>query len=132
MLEQHGADALHDATADLLIDELRIDHGAAILDAPVLQERHRAGADVDVEIGGLHAVGEGERPGARHIVARHHELGLETRRQGIGAKIDDARHLIEAHALAAGIGVDHDAATDVKGVWIGLQDRGRRGEHVRA
>src|SRR4029077_14338950 len=35
VLEHHSANTLHDAAADLLVDQLRIDHGAAILDAPV-------------------------------------------------------------------------------------------------
>ena len=64
---------------------------------------------VDLEVARLHAVGEGERPGARHIVARRHQLGLEARRQRVGAEIDDARDLIKAEALAAGAGIDDDA-----------------------
>ena len=80
MLEQGAADALHDAAADLLIDELRIDHRAAVLDAPVLEQTHLPGFDIDVQIRGLHAVGESERPGARHVMARRHRLRLESRR----------------------------------------------------
>ena len=63
---------------------------------------------------------------------RHHEFGLETRRQSIGPEIDDARHFIEAHALAAGIAIDDDTASDIELLRIGLQDRGRRREHVVA
>src|SRR5215475_7550249 len=67
VLEQRRADALHDAAADLLVDQLRIDDGAAVLHTPVLQERDESAVWVDLEPGGLDAVGEGERPGARHV-----------------------------------------------------------------
>ena len=43
MLEQRPADALHHAAADPLVDELRVDHGAAVLHAPVLEQRDEAG-----------------------------------------------------------------------------------------
>ena len=100
VLEQRAADPLHHAAADLLVDQLRIDHGAAVLHAPVLEQRDEAGVGVDLEIARLDAVGEGERPGARHVVARRHQLGLEAGRQRVGAEIGDARDLVEADALA--------------------------------
>jgi len=57
MLEQRGADALHHAAAHLFVDQLRIDDGAAVLDAPVLQQFDEARVGVDLEIAGLDAVG---------------------------------------------------------------------------
>ena len=86
MLEQRLADALHHATPDLLVDELRIDHGAAVLHAPVLEQGDEAGLDVDLEVARLDAVGECERPGARHVVARRHQLRLEAGRESVGRK----------------------------------------------
>ena len=53
---------LHHTAAHLLVDELRVDEGAAVLDAPVLEQRHLAGFHVDLDVAGLDAVGEGERP----------------------------------------------------------------------
>ena len=50
VLEQHAAEALHDAAAHLLVDELRVDDRAAVLHAPVLQELDEAGVGVDLEI----------------------------------------------------------------------------------
>ena len=132
VLVKHAADPLHDAAADLLVDELRVDYGAAILDAPVFDQLHLAGLDVDLEIGGLHAVGESERPGAGHVMPRHHKFGLEVGRQRVGAEIDDARDFIERHAFAAGVGVDHDAGADVERLRIGLQHRSGGGKHVGA
>ena len=132
VLEQRGADALHHAAADLLVDQLRVDDGAAVLDAPVLQQRHRAGVGVDLEPARLDAVGEGERPGARHVVARRHQLGLEAGRQRVGAEIGDARDLIEADALGAGVGIDDDAVADVERLGLRLQDRAGDREHVHA
>src|SRR6516164_1525324 len=50
VLEQNSADALDDAAADLLVDELRIDDGPAILDTPVLEQAHLARSDIDFEV----------------------------------------------------------------------------------
>ena len=79
MLEQRRADPLHDAAPDLLVDELWVDHGAAVLDAPVPEQLHETGIPVDFDVARLHAVGEGEGPGARHVVSRRYQLGLESR-----------------------------------------------------
>ena len=122
VLEQRGADPLHHAAADLLVDELRVDHGAAILDHPMAQQLDEPGLGIDFEIGRLDAVGERERVGARHVMAGRHQLGLEAGRQGVGAKIGDARDLIERDALASAIGVDHDAGADVELSGFGLQN----------
>ena len=108
LLEQSRADALHHAAANLFVDQLRIDDGAAILDAPVPQQFDEAGVGVDFEIARLDAVGEGEGPAARHVMARHHQFGLEAGRQGVGAEIGDARQLIEAETFGAGCFVNND------------------------
>jgi len=65
LLEQRRADALHHAAANLFIDQLRIDDGAAVLDAPMVDELDEAGVGVDFEVARLNAVGESEGPGAR-------------------------------------------------------------------
>src|SRR5262249_24918010 len=129
VLEQRRADALHDAAADLLVDQLRVDDRAAILHTPVLQERDEPAVWVGTHPGGLDAVGEGEGPGARHVVARRHQLGLEAGRQRVRTEIGDARDLIEADALGAGGGVDHHAAADVQRLRLGLEDRARHRQH---
>src|SRR5262249_10626914 len=90
VLEQRRTDTLHDATADLLVDQLRVDDRAAVLHAPVLQERDEPAVGIDLEPGGLDAVGKGERPGARNVMPRRHQLGLEAGRQRVGAEIGDA------------------------------------------
>src|SRR3954468_19156141 len=64
-LEQRGAKALYYATSDLLIDQLWIDDGAAILDHPMLQQLHKAGIGIDLQPGGLNAIGERKRVFAR-------------------------------------------------------------------
>ena len=38
MLEKRRTKALHDATTDLFVDELGIDDGTAVFDAPMLQQ----------------------------------------------------------------------------------------------
>ena len=132
MFVERAADPLHDAAADLLVDKLRVDDCAAILDAPVFEKLHFAGRHIDFQIRALHAVGEGERPAARHIMTRDHELGLKAGRQRVGAEIDDARDLLERQALAAAAGVDDDAAANVERCRVGLQHRAGRGQHVGA
>src|SRR5262249_45100738 len=132
MLQQRRADSLDDAAADLLVDELRVDDGAAVLYAPVLQQRDEAGVGVDFEVACLYAVGEGEREGARYIMARGHHLGLEAGRQRVGPEVDDARNLVEADTLAAGCGIDNHAVSDVERRRLRLQDRARGGQHIPA
>ena len=44
-LEEGGAEALHDAAADLLVHQERVDDPAAILDDPMLQDAHEAGLE---------------------------------------------------------------------------------------
>ena len=51
LLEQRAADALHDAAADLLVHQHRVDDGAAILHHPVLQQLDEAGLGVDLDVG---------------------------------------------------------------------------------
>src|SRR5260221_10240213 len=70
MLKKRGADTLYDTAADLLVDKLRVDDGAAIFHAPVLQQFHETGVGVDFEVARLDTVGEGERPGARYVMPR--------------------------------------------------------------
>jgi len=53
VLEQGRADSLHHTAPDLLIDELRVYHGAAILDAPVLKQSDEAAFHIDFEIARL-------------------------------------------------------------------------------
>src|SRR5215510_2543733 len=132
VLEQRAAQTLHDAAADLLVDQLWIDHRAAVFHAPVLDEPDEAGLDVYFEIARLDAVGEGKRPGARHVVARRHQLGLEARRQRVRTEIGDAGELRERQALGAGGAIDYEAVADVELVGRRLQDAGGAGEHVRA
>ena len=132
ILEQRAAEPLHDAAAHLLIHKLRIDHRAAIFHAPMLQELDEAGIGIDFQIGRLDAVGEGEGPAARHIMARRHHLGLEAGRQRIGPEIADARNFGERDALARRAFVDHDAFIYVERLGLRLQDRGRRFQHILA
>jgi hypothetical protein len=70
---------LHHAAAHLFVDELRVDDGAAVLDAPVLQRPDLAGLHVHLHVARLDAVGEGERPRAGHVVPSGDELGLEAK-----------------------------------------------------
>ena len=95
MFEERAADALHDAAADLLVHQLRIDDGAAVFDAPVLKQLDKAGLGVHFHEGCLHAVGERKTVAARRVVARHHQLRLEIHRQRVGTEVRDAAHLGE-------------------------------------
>ena len=48
-LEQRRTQALHHPAPDLLIDQLRIDDGAAILDHPMLEQLDEAGVGIDLQ-----------------------------------------------------------------------------------
>jgi len=63
-------------------------------------------------------------------MARGDQFGLHAGRQGVGAEVADACHLIEADALSPGRGVDHDAVTDVHGLGLGLQNAAGNRQHV--
>src|SRR4051812_46004091 len=60
-LEQRCAEPLHHAAPDLLVNQLRVDDGAAILHDPVPEQLDEPGVDVDLEPRGLNAVREGKR-----------------------------------------------------------------------
>ena len=99
--EQRRAEPLHHPAPDLLVDQLRIDDGAAILDHPVLQQFDEAGVGIDLQPRGLNAVGEGERIFAGHKMPRRHQFGLDARRQRVGPEIDDPRQFVQFDARRA-------------------------------
>src|SRR5262249_48271958 len=132
MLEQRRANPLHDTAADLLVHEQWIYNGAAVLDAPVPEQLHETRVRVDFNVARLHAVGEGEGPGARHVVARRHELRLKSRRQRVGTEIGDAGELVQRKPFVAAVAIDHGAVAEVEVLRFGLQDRGSAGEDVGA
>src|SRR5205085_11054294 len=123
--EQRRAQPLHYATPDLLVDQLRIDDGAAIFNDPMSQQLDEAGLGVNLEPRGLDAVGEGEWIFSRYEVARRHQFGLDARRQRVGTEINNPGKLFQFDARRPVIGV-HDAITaDVEFGRSGLQDRSR-------
>jgi hypothetical protein len=75
VLSQRLADALHDATMDLALDDHRIQHDADVVDGGVGDESQFAGIRIDLDLGDMTAAGEGEihrieesdlsRPGSR-------------------------------------------------------------------
>ena len=124
LLEERPAKTLDDAAADLLVDELRVDHPAAILHAPVLQELDETGLGIDLQVARLYPVGEGERIVRGDEVARLHQLARQVLRQCVAAEIDDPAKLLERHArLAAGLVADL-AIDDVEFIRRALQHRG--------
>ena len=121
-LEQRRAQSLHDAAAELLVHQHRIDDPAAILDDEMLQHLDEAGLDVDLQRTALDAVGEGERIALWREMMAHGELGLRARRQRVGAEIGDARDLGDRHPLVSRAGVDDLAIDDVECRWLLLED----------
>ena len=57
LLEQHGADRLGDAAADLALDDRRVDGQAAVLDHHVALDLDDAGLDVDLDEAAVRAAG---------------------------------------------------------------------------
>src|SRR5262245_11798796 len=56
LLVQRRTDALHDATADLLVHQQWIDHAAAILDHPEIEHADGAKLGIDFDVSGLDAI----------------------------------------------------------------------------
>ena len=121
-LIERAADALNHAAANLLVDQHRIDHGAAIVHHPAFEQLDDSRVHVDLDMEGLEAVGEGEGKGLRHVVAGHHQFRLHALRQGVAAEIDDAAELAQGHAIGPVGGVDHGAVAQVQALRVGLQD----------
>src|SRR6185436_6723036 len=57
-LVERSAHSLHHTAADLLVGEERVDHLAAVLDHPMLEEPDEAGLRVDLDQARLDAIGE--------------------------------------------------------------------------
>ena len=128
--EERRAKTLHHTTTHLLVDQQRVDDAAAVFHHPVFQDLDEAGLDIDLDMGGLNAVGEGERKTLRRKVLRHGKLRLRARRQRIGTEIGDTGDLGEFDALAAAGGIDDPAGTYIEPVRLLLQDRPRQRDDV--
>src|SRR5215475_10939386 len=112
VLEERGADSLHDRAAELLVDEPRIDDAAAVLHHPVAQQPHEAGGDVHLDVGELNAVGERKSLVARDVVPGHRQLGLEILGERVGPEVRDPPQLGEVEAYLAAGRVDHLTAAE--------------------
>src|SRR5262245_39884011 len=73
VLVERAADALHDAAARLLVDELWVDDAPAVVDAPHLEELDETRLGVHLEETALRAVAEYESVILYSIVTRHNE-----------------------------------------------------------
>ena len=109
--EQRGAKPLHHPTPDLLVDQLRIDNRAAVLDHPVLQQFDEAGVGIDLQPRGLYTVSKGEGILSRDKMPCRHQFGPNAGRQRIGAKINDPGQLTQFNARRA-IADVHDIIVD--------------------
>ncbi len=123
VLVQRAAQALHDAAAHLFVDQQRVDHAAAILDAPVFEQLHHAGLGIDFDPAGLDAVCEGEGVVLGDEVARLHQFARQILGQRVASEIDDAAELAERHAFAPGVAVHHLAHADIERLGRCLEHR---------
>ena len=114
MLHQRRAQPLHNTAPYLFVDELRVQHRAAILNNPMLQKLDEARLGIDLQQGGLDPICEGKRIFPRHIMAGGDKFGLEVARERVRAEIGNPRHLIEANPFTRGATVDHHSANDVE------------------
>ena len=125
-LEQHGADALRDAAADLALDDRGVDERAAVLGRDVPLDLHDAGLDVDLDDGAVAAAG----PAAFAAVERGLDLevgvdvGIELPRRGLPG---DLRH----RDRAVGVAAHQDLAVgDLEVLGAGLDEERREIEHL--
>nr|WP_245448118.1 hypothetical protein [Bradyrhizobium nitroreducens] len=122
LLEQRCAQPLHDAAAELFVDQHRIDDAAAILDDEMLQELDEPGLDIDLQRAALDAVGEGKGIALRREMMAHGQLRLCAGRQGVRAEIGDARDLGDRQTGLARRSVHDLAVDDVERRWLLLQN----------
>ena len=131
VLEQHAADALHDAAEDLALDDRRVDHRAAVLRDDVAQDLRHAGVAVDLddaEVGGVRPRREARRAGtARSPPARLTALAAACSAKRYAADGD----LLHRRSTRAGVPCTNTAPVlDVEVVRRGLQRVGGDGEHL--
>ncbi len=125
LFHQRATETLDHAATHLLVDELRVEDGTAILDHPEIQELEEAGIGIDLDVASLDAVGERNIVLARHEMAGRHQFRLEALGDEVRAEIGDARELVEADALIVGAPVDDHAVLDVERLRVGLQELAR-------
>ena len=132
VLVEPAADALDGAAADLLVGQQRVDHPAAILHHPVVQQPHHAGLDIDLDMRGMRAVGEDVDPVAQPEMPRLGELGLDVVGQLAELEMADPADLGERDPGRVAAGIDHLAARHVEPVGRGLQERAGEPEDLLA
>ncbi len=125
LFHQRATETLDHAATHLLVDELRVEDGTAILDHPEIQELEEAGVGIDLDVASLDAVGERNIVITRHEMAGRHQFRLEALGDEVRAEIGDARELVEADALIVGAPVDDHAVLDVERLRVGLQELAR-------
>ena len=96
---ERRADAVHDAAEHLALDHHRIDHAPAVVHHDIARDRDMAGADIDLDLADMAAVGVGHRVGLEV------DGGGKPRRHVAGQR--KARHAARAHgrsrsAISAG------------------------------
>src|SRR5262245_10631398 len=101
MLKESLANALHDASMDLALEQERVDGAAKIVDDRVAFDCGDAGIGIDLDLGDVAAVGEGLS--WRYAVMRHVEPRLHACRQL--RRI--ARRLRHRENIEAEIGAGH-------------------------
>ena len=131
-LIERAADTLHDAAAYLFVHQHRVDDGAAVLHAPVLEQLDEAGFHIDLHQACLNAVAEGEAVLARRVVPGDGQLGLEFRRQRVRAEIGDAPELRQRQFRFERQPVDDLVADDIEFGPACAEYMGRHVEDVRA
>ena len=130
LLEQHRADALHDAAAHLLVHQERVDDPAAVVDRPLAEQLDEAGLAVDLDVARLHAVGHVVHLVVGDEARAHRKLHVEVARQRVLPEISDAADVGEADHGLAGARVDHLAVGDGERVRRRLRDGAGEREDV--
>ena len=130
LLVQHAADALHHAAVDLALDDVRVDHDAAVLAHHVAEDRDFAGRRVDRDRADVTGVGEHER---RSLVATDDvEPALEPGRETTGVQRGGHRDLRERHRSRRRPRDRDRPADDVEVLGRSLQEMGRDREDLLA
>src|SRR5690606_22635527 len=86
-LEHDATDTLNDSPPNLLVYQLRVDDAATVFDAPVIQQLHKAGLDIDFDVRCLDTVRKSKWEPTLGRVSGNHEFGPRVIGQDVGPEI---------------------------------------------
>ena len=111
VLVKRGANSLHGAAAELLVDQQRIDHASAIFHDPEVEDLDHAGVCIDLHRRGLDAVCHNVGHGLRDVACQNFQWRDVIERNGVRPIARGGGDFCERYLFGAGR-VDHRSVAD--------------------